>query len=471
VEITGLAAAIHLNTDTNGKFASKGLAAGRYLVTVSRDGFEPQQKTVALSDSDSSLRFILRIAGPTFSVTVESKSTALDSASEARQDAFVLDQKTFADLPVKDGDILTALSSFVNPAGGAAATIIVDGIERTDADLPLSSIQQVRINNNAYSAEFPKPGKGRIEIDTRGGDDAFHGGFLVRDRNSLFDARNPMAAEKLPFSRKGYEANVSGPVLRKKLWFFVDANDERQQQSQPVVAYLPAGILQTDALSPVTRDRFLGRLDWQQTKSNRVGLKYELHLDRTENGGVGGFSLPDLATNLYHHDYRVEISDQYVFSPALLNNFRVALGTNYTQLTSANNQPLTLVQGAFSNGGAQVNEWRREPRADTLDTLSYSRGPSTWKFGISVNFHPFRTYSADNFGGTYTFSSLAAYEAQQPTLFTISVGNPLLTFQQTITRGSPNMSGGSEMSVCSRGSGMNFNRAYRAMAISHRVWH
>jgi len=32
--------------------------------------------------------------------------------------------------------------------------------------------------------EFPKPGKGRIEIDTRGGDDELHGGFIVRARNS-----------------------------------------------------------------------------------------------------------------------------------------------------------------------------------------------------------------------------------------------------------------------------------------------
>jgi hypothetical protein len=105
----------------------------------------------------------------------------------------------------------------------------VDGMERTDAELPLSSIQQVRVNNNAYSAEFPKPGKDRIEIDTKGGDDAFHGGFIVRARNSIFDARNPMADEKPPFSRYGYEANLSGPVLRKRLWFFLDANTELRE--------------------------------------------------------------------------------------------------------------------------------------------------------------------------------------------------------------------------------------------------
>ena len=417
-------------TDASGNFAIPALPSGAHVVRVEKGGFEPQQRPVTLSDKDGFFSVALRLAKVQYSITVDGGATRLDAAADAHQDALTLDQKTFADLPLKDGDILTALSSFVNPAGGAAPTIIVDGMERTDADLPLSSIQQVRINNNAYSAEFPKPGKGRIEIDTRGGDDKLHGGFIVRARNSLFDARNPLADEKLPFSRDGYEANISGPILPKKLWFFLDANAEQQQQSQPVLAYLPSGVLQTDALSPVTRDRFLGRLDWQPTQSHRIGVKYELHLDKSENNGIGGFSLPSLATNLYHHDYRVEISDQYVFSPELLNSFRIAFGTNYQRLSSVSDQPLVIVQGAFSNGGAEVNEWRQEPRTDVLDTVSYSKGPNSWKLGVDAKFHPFRTYNADNFGGTYTFASLADYEAQQPTLFTITTGNPLLTFHQ-----------------------------------------
>ena len=183
-------------------------------------------------------------------------------------------------------------------------------------------------------------------------------------------------------------------------------------------------------LSPVTRDSFLGRLDWQATKAQRIGFKYELHIDKTQNGGVGGFSLPDLATSFYHHDYRIEILEQDVLSPNLLNSFRIALGTNTIRVSSANDQPLVVVQGAFSSGGPQANEWREEPRTDMQDTLTLSKGKSEWKFGVTANLHPFRTYNADNFGGTYTFASLSAYEAGQPEQFTITTGNPLLNFQQ-----------------------------------------
>jgi carboxypeptidase family protein len=290
-----------LTTDGNGRFSTGPLPPGAYVIGISKSGFEFQERSVTLSSEDVAVEVVMPLARQQYSVTVESRPSQLDTATEAHQDAFTLTPDDFMHLPIKDGDILSALCSFVNPAGGAAATIIVDGMERTDAVLPLSSIQQIHINNNAYSAEFPKPGKDRIEIDTKGGDDSFHGGFIARARNSIFDARNPMADEKPPFSRYGYEANLSGPLLRKRLWFFLDANTELQQQSQAVFAYLPSGILQSDVLSPVTRDSFLGRLDWQATKAQRISLKYELHIDKTQNGGIGGFSLPDLATSLYHH--------------------------------------------------------------------------------------------------------------------------------------------------------------------------
>ena len=337
---------------------------------------------VTLSRSSDALRIILPLAKQQYSVTVESRPLQLDTDTNAHQDAFTLDRSSFTSLPNKGGDILSALNSFVNPAGGAAPTVVVDGVERDDADFPPGSLEQLRINNNAYSAEFPKPGKDRIEVETRGSTEEFHGAIGTRARNSVFDARNPLAPKSPPFSRYGYEGNVSGPILRRRIIFFLDASSELQQRVQPVVAYLPTGLFQSAIFSPFEKDRFLGRLHWQVNPPHRLGLKYELHLDKTENNGVGGFALPQLATSLYHHDCRIEISDQYVLSPDALNNFRIALGTNHLVLTSANDQPQTIVQGGFLSGGAQVNEWRDEPHTDIL---SYSKGPNDWKFGAEAS--------------------------------------------------------------------------------------
>jgi len=107
-------------TDKSGKFAIQALPTGAHVVHVEKSGFETEQRPFTLSDNDGFIRVSLRLAKVQYSITVDGGAARLDTASDAHQDAFTLNQTTFADLPVKDGDILTALSSFVNPAGGRA---------------------------------------------------------------------------------------------------------------------------------------------------------------------------------------------------------------------------------------------------------------------------------------------------------------------------------------------------------------
>jgi hypothetical protein len=221
-------------TDSRGQFHTAALAQGAYKIVVSHSGFETFESAVQVRADNIALRIRLSLGVQQYSITIDDGKSRLDVGSDSHADGLTLSQENLSNLPIKDGDVLNTLNLFVNPAGGASPTIIVDGMERSAADLPMSAIQQVRINNNAYSAEFPKPGKDRIEIDTRGGTDDYHGGFLMRARNSVFDARNPLADDKLPFYRYGYEFNLAGPVIRKRIWFFIDANREQQEQSEPV---------------------------------------------------------------------------------------------------------------------------------------------------------------------------------------------------------------------------------------------
>ncbi len=59
-------------------------------------------------------------------------------------------------------------------------TLIVDGVEANSAGVSASAIQELKINQNPYTAEFSRPGRGRIEIITKPGstDGAFN--FLFR---------------------------------------------------------------------------------------------------------------------------------------------------------------------------------------------------------------------------------------------------------------------------------------------------
>ena len=407
------------------------LTPGSYQLDIQRDGFEEQRTTVTMGLHEQQLSVLLSVKTETISVTVSDQSAKLDTASDSHQDALKLHASDLANLPIRDGDVLTAIAFFANPSGGQSPTIVIDGMERTDSiTLTPSQVREVRLNNNAYSAEFPKPGKDRIEIDTQAGSDTLHGGFVFHTRNSIFDARNPLAATKPPFARNGYEFNLSGPIWKKKLYFFVDAERENQQQVQPILAYLPSGLLNQEVLAPFTRDLLVGRLDWQVSVAHRASAKYELHKDEASDVGVGGFVLPEAGASRFHHDYRVELADQYILSPNMVNNFRLALGTNYEQMRSQTDAASIVVPGSFQEGGAQLDNYRKESRYEFQDGLSLVKGSLTLKAGAEARLHPFIRYSADNFGGTYQFASLAGYEAGQPILYTVNTGHPLIISDQ-----------------------------------------
>jgi hypothetical protein len=108
------------------------MGPGRYQVDVQCDGFNEQRSVLTVLKRDQKIAISLSIRKETVSVTVSDQATKLDTASDSHQDLLKLKANDLANLPIRDGDFISALSFFTNPAGGSP-TIIVDGMERTDS--------------------------------------------------------------------------------------------------------------------------------------------------------------------------------------------------------------------------------------------------------------------------------------------------------------------------------------------------
>ena len=85
--------------------------------------------------------------------------------------AISVNQELMENLPVFDQDYVATMSRFLNTGlvGTNGVTLVVDGMESTRVPVSPSAIQQVKINQDPYSAEFSRPGVGRIEIITKPG--------------------------------------------------------------------------------------------------------------------------------------------------------------------------------------------------------------------------------------------------------------------------------------------------------------
>ena len=88
---------------------------------------------------------------------------------------------------------------------------VIDGF--TEGRIPpKDQIQEVRINNNPFSAEFSGVGYGRTEIVTKAGTGDLHGNANFLFRDAALNARNPFALTRPPYQQRNFNATFSGPV-------------------------------------------------------------------------------------------------------------------------------------------------------------------------------------------------------------------------------------------------------------------
>ena len=83
------------------------------------------------------------------------------------------------DLPIFDNDLVGAMGGFLDAgdSGTAGSGFMVDGVEANRAMVSPSAVQEVIINQDAYSARYYRPGRGQIDDHQQAGCGAYHGEF------------------------------------------------------------------------------------------------------------------------------------------------------------------------------------------------------------------------------------------------------------------------------------------------------
>jgi hypothetical protein len=129
-------------------------------------------------------------------VTDRLEQVSIDPA--ARVDGITIPSSTLKHLPVEGNDVIAAAASLLNSGslGDGGATVIVDGVPQRKAEIPAALVQEIRVNQDPYSAEFRRPGSGRIEITTKGAAKEYHGEVTYLFRDAAINARNALAARK-----------------------------------------------------------------------------------------------------------------------------------------------------------------------------------------------------------------------------------------------------------------------------------
>ena len=183
---------------SDGTFIFEEVFAASYVLKVEMSGFETYEKVLTVGTQPlKPLRIRLRVRALEEDVTVEAESTDRLSTSVSDAATTRVDDAWLRDLPIASDDVLAVIGRFISPAaqGAQGVSIVVDGVEGEQIDLPSSAISKITIDRNPYSPVFQHPGKARVEVTTKRGHRSrrVDGAFDMSERNSVFAARNAFA--------------------------------------------------------------------------------------------------------------------------------------------------------------------------------------------------------------------------------------------------------------------------------------
>jgi hypothetical protein len=260
-------------SNSNGSFTTVGLPAGHYEVTVSGKGFASYTETnIYLGPAATySISALLKPAAVSTAVTVQ--ATVERVQADTAEIASKVSQEQVENLPLNGrsyqglaalmpgvtnmqagtalgtGGYITQNSMNVNGTGQTATLYTVDGIwnmqtsnmqETTITPNP-DSIEEVKVLQNNYSAEYNIMGAAAVIVQTRSGTEVFHGGAWEFLRNTALDARNFYSVNVPAEQGNIFGWHLGGPVYiphvyskEHKTFFYV--NQQWVRQNQPMVA-------------------------------------------------------------------------------------------------------------------------------------------------------------------------------------------------------------------------------------------
>jgi hypothetical protein len=414
-------------SDDQGNFTFTNLIPGDYSLSIpTYSGFAAHAAPLRLNTNNANEKITLFTESVNQEVNVGDSDQSLAIDSSANKDTLSANSDELRKLPIFDQDIVATLTPFLDSSAGSSGgtTIIVDGVEMKSVGVSASAVQEVRINNDPYSAEFTRPGRGRIEITTKPGSAIFHGeaNFIYRD--AIFNAKNYFSPVRPLEARRIYEGHLGGPVGHGGHTSFIASASYRQQNTASAVnAIGPNGPISENVLTPNRNSQYSMRLTHDFSAAHRLSIGYNFESSSSTNAGVGGITLPEAGYNLNSREDDAIFNDRLIVTPNLINQLLVTFEKDEDVTKSVTDAPSPQVSGSFIGGGAQADVARTENTIHVNEILTWSHGKHYLRVGVQLpQFSRRAVDDHTNRLGTVKFASLDNYAANTPYVFTAQQG-------------------------------------------------
>ncbi len=307
-----------------------------------------------------------------------------------------------------------------NQGGGG---ILIDGF--SGGRMPnRDEIQEIRINENGFTAEQSQQTRGRTEIVTRGGVGRFNGDATFNFRDEALDARHPLANVRPPYQQRDFVANVSGPLIRNRMTATFSLRRNESEDGDTLRAILPTGLVNDAIVRPQSMREYTTRATTQLSENHVLNFSYTLGRQRGENQNVGGFRLPEQGVNRRRNNFNFQVKETAVFSSQLSHEARFQVNEFTERREPLSSDVHITVQGTFEGGGGTEHARFQRRQYAFGNLLMYTGRSVALRMGYDGTYERISSDSRQNFNGTFIFASLDDFIAGRPLVYTRNSGNP-----------------------------------------------
>jgi len=334
---------------------------------------------------------------------------------------------------------------------GADFVNTASGIQRSTP--PQESVEEFRVVNNSFGAEYGRAIGGIVNIVTKGGTNDLHGSMYEYFQNNALDSYNllqkpepELQSVPLPdtLQQNQFGGTLGGPIQKDKTFFFVNYEGKRRGESPlfppdlvnnillidqakalmglapegcsaglatclPGFAGNPANITQAEAIGllrpfekTANNDYGFARFDYQINPNNRLAIRYNAE-DARDSGELvgqtldgGGIGVPSGGRDLLVRDQSLVGTLDTTLTPSLINNFLVQYARRHYNFLGMTGQPdFSILNDLEVGHNFGTNDRLYESRVELGDSISWVKGNHVAKFGFDGNY----LWSLENFPG------------------------------------------------------------------------
>jgi hypothetical protein len=378
---------ITVKTSSAGTYNSGGLPVGDYKLRVQAKGFKTAELTIPVEITvTSSGNIKLEVGQETTTVEVEANAITVNTEQSAVQgvlsgeqiDNMPVNGRSFLDLAqlepgvqMQDGQNFDPTkvgynSLSINGDYGRTPRIEIDGLDVSDEtvgtttqNIAMSSIQEFNIGRSSFDISSEITGSGTVNVATRSGTNSYHGQAFGQFRDYRAGFADLPGAVSPQFQRSQFGGRFGGPVIKDKLFFFIDSERLKQDSSDAIVVGAPFEALTQGIDSPFKNSQASGRLDYQVSNNIRIFYKFAYDWNLSTSSDNSGFSYYSNRDYTPTHALGIDINQ---------GNWSHSIRLGYFKFHN-------LISGDTNSQPASINPF---PFAQVYFTdISLTTGPST----------------------------------------------------------------------------------------------